>query len=65
LVNISGSKLPNTALASDLAQSILNITSQIGKFPNHVAIDHIKKEFAQYFFDPSQLRKKEDSKNNY
>jgi hypothetical protein len=49
LVNIAGSKLPATALATELAENILRISAQIGKFPTQVAIDNIKKEFAQYF----------------
>jgi hypothetical protein len=54
LVNISGSKLPQSAMATDLAENILHITSQIGKFPTHVAIDNIKKEFAQYFLQQTE-----------
>ncbi|HWY98563.1 MAG TPA: hypothetical protein VNY36_05705 [Bacteroidia bacterium] len=49
LVNISASKLSVTATAPELAENMLQITSQIGKFPTQVAIDSIKKEFAQYF----------------
>lgn len=49
LVNVSASKLPPSAMASDLAENIIKITAQIHKFPTHVAIDNIKREFAQYF----------------
>jgi len=49
LINISASKLSATATATDLAENILQITSQINKFPTQVAIDNIKKEFSQYF----------------
>jgi hypothetical protein len=62
LVNISGSKLPATALATDLAQNILNITSQIGKFPTHIAIENIKKEFSKYFLEQQdKANKKEEA----
>lgn len=57
LVNVSGSKLQATAMATDLAQNILTITSQIGKFPTHVAIDTIKKEFGQNFMEQSSASK--------
>lgn len=53
LVNVSASKLPPSAMASDLAENILRITAQITKFPTHVAIDNIKREFAQYFLSTS------------
>lgn len=59
LVNISGSKLPPSAMATDLAENILNITAQIGKFPTHVAIDNLKKEFAQYFLQQQAETTKE------
>ena len=49
LVNVAGSKVSNNASATELGEKILEITSQIGKFPTHMAIEHIKKEFAQYF----------------
>ncbi len=49
LINVTGSKLPATAMSTDLAQRMLEITSQINKFPTQVAIENIKKEFAQYF----------------
>jgi hypothetical protein len=57
LVNVAGAKLPATAMAGDLAENILNITAQIGKFPTHIAIDNIKKEFAQYFLQYSDVAK--------
>lgn len=49
LINISGSKLSVTATATELAENILQITAQVGKFPTQVALDQLKKEFAQYF----------------
>lgn len=49
LVNVSANKLPPSAMAADLAENMLKITTQITKFPTHVAIDNIKREFAQYF----------------
>jgi len=49
LINVAASKLPSTATATELAENILQISTQIGKLPTHVAIEHIKKEFSQYF----------------
>lgn len=49
LVNVAGSKVSANDPATKLGEKILEITSQIGKFPTHMAIEHIKKEFAQYF----------------
>jgi hypothetical protein len=49
LINISASKLPHTATATELAENMLQITSQINKFPTQVALENVKKEFAQYF----------------
>ncbi|HXB11040.1 MAG TPA: hypothetical protein VNZ45_03560, partial [Bacteroidia bacterium] len=49
LVNITGSQMPPSATASDLAEQILNITSKVSKFPTQVALDQVKKEFTQYF----------------
>ena len=57
LVNVTGSKLPATATATDLAHKMLEITSQIGKFPTQVAIDNIKQEFAEYYLH--QIKGKE------
>ena len=49
LINICASKLSATATATDLAENMLQITSQLNKFPTQVAIESIKKEFSQYF----------------
>jgi hypothetical protein len=49
LINISASKLPATATATDLAENMLQITSQINKFPTQVALDNLKKEFSQFY----------------
>jgi hypothetical protein len=55
LVNVAGSKVPLNASATELGEKIIEITSQIGKFPTHMAIEHIKKEFAQYFMPTAQV----------
>lgn len=49
LVNIAATKTPETANGIELAQMVLNISSQISKMPTHVAIDYIKKEINQNF----------------
>ncbi len=50
LINVCGSKTNASATAGDLAQMIVDITSRAGKFPTEVAIESIKKEFAEQFF---------------
>jgi hypothetical protein len=54
LVNVAGTKVSVNDSATELAEKILEITSQIGKFPTHMAIENIKKEFAQYFLQTTQ-----------
>jgi hypothetical protein len=49
LVNITGSQMPPSATASDLAEQILHITAKVSKFPTQVALEQVKKEFTQYF----------------
>lgn len=49
LVNISATKVPETATGLELAQTILSISSQINKLPTQVAIEYIKKEIGQNF----------------
>ena len=49
LINVAASTLNATAEGTDLAQNILRITAQVSQLPTHIAIDHIKKEFSQYF----------------
>lgn len=52
LIHVCGSKTDPTAAAGDLARIMLDITTRAGKFPTEVAIDKIKKEFAEQFFPP-------------
>ena len=54
LINVASSKVPSNASATELGEKIIEITSQIGKFPTHMAIEHIKKEFSQYFLQVVQ-----------
>jgi hypothetical protein len=51
LVNVAASSLPETAASTDLAESILKISMQIKKLPGQIAIEHIKKEFSNYFLN--------------
>jgi hypothetical protein len=55
LVNVAGSKVSVNDSATELGEKILEITSQIGKFPTYMAIEHIKKEFAQYFLQTTVM----------
>jgi hypothetical protein len=54
LVNVAGTKVSVNDSATELAEKILEITSQIGKFPTSIAIEKIKQEFAQYFIQTTQ-----------
>lgn len=54
LVNVAGTKVSVNDSATELAEKILEITSQIGKFPTSIAIENIKKEFAQYFIQATK-----------
>jgi 16S rRNA C1402 (ribose-2'-O) methylase RsmI len=49
LINISATKVPETASGLELAQTILSISGQISKLPTQVAIEYIKKEIGQNF----------------
>jgi 16S rRNA C1402 (ribose-2'-O) methylase RsmI len=49
LINISATKVPETATGLELAQMILGITGQIQKLPTQVAVEYIKKEISQNF----------------
>ncbi len=59
LVNVAGTKVSANASATDMAERILEITNQIGKFPTSMAIENIKKEFAQYFLQTTQPKLEE------
>lgn len=58
LINVAGAKLHAEASATDLGEKILFITSQINKFPTHIALEHVKKEFAHYFIEYTEPHKK-------
>ncbi len=55
LVNVAATKVSVDDSATELGEKILEITSQIGKFPTSIAIENIKKEFAQYFLQTTQV----------
>ena len=54
LVNVAATKVSTNDSATDLGEKIIEISSQIGKFPTSIAIENIKKEFAQYFLQTTQ-----------
>jgi hypothetical protein len=54
LLNVAGTKVSANDSATELGEKILEITSQIGRFPTELAIENIKKEFAQYFLLTTQ-----------
>ncbi|MFL5753519.1 MAG: hypothetical protein ACJ76F_08935 [Bacteroidia bacterium] len=49
LINISSTKVPDTAKGQDLAGIILQLSSSIDKMPSQVALEYLKKEIAQAF----------------
>jgi hypothetical protein len=49
LVNISSTKIPDTASSIDLSQMIINISAQVAKLPTDVALEYIKREVGQNF----------------
>jgi hypothetical protein len=49
LINISATKIPDTASSIDLSQMIINIAAQVPKLPTDVALDYIKREVGQNF----------------
>jgi hypothetical protein len=49
LINISATKIPDTASSIDLSQMIINIAAQVPKLPTDVALEYIKREVGQNF----------------
>ncbi len=49
LINIASTRVSDTAAGMELAQKILEISSQVNKLPTQVAIEYIKKEIGQTF----------------
>jgi hypothetical protein len=49
IINITAEKTPASASGLDLAQGVISISSQIKKLPTEVAIEYLKKEFAENF----------------
>jgi len=49
LVNISITKVPESAKGQELAQVILHIASSVEKTPTQIAVEYLKTEVAQHF----------------
>jgi hypothetical protein len=49
LINISATKIPDTASSMDLSQMIINIAAQVAKLPTDVALEYVKREVGQNF----------------
>ncbi len=49
IINISAEKTAASASGLDLGQNVISIASQIKKLPTEVAIEYLKKEFAESF----------------
>jgi len=49
IINISAEKTPASASGLDFGQNVISISSQLKKLPTEVAIEYLKKEFAESF----------------
>lgn len=49
IINIATAKLKPESKAIDLSRFIIEMTSELAKLPNHVAIDYLKKEARKMF----------------
>jgi hypothetical protein len=49
LINIASTKVPDTASGMDLANAVIEISSQIPKLPTQVAIEAVKRELSDQF----------------
>ncbi len=49
LVNLTANKMGETATGLDFGEALIQISSQIKKLPTEVAIEYLKKEFAENF----------------
>ena len=49
IINISAEKTAASASGLDLGQNVISIASQLKKLPTEVAIEYLKKEFAESF----------------
>lgn len=49
LINLTGNKMKESATGLDFGESLIQISSQIKKLPTEVAMEYLKKEFAENF----------------
>ena len=49
IINITADKTPASASGLDFGQGLISISSQLKKLPTEVAIEYLKKEFAEIF----------------
>lgn len=49
IVNLAGSQVADTASSTELAGKIFEIVAEVGKLPNEIAIEFLKKEIQQLF----------------
>jgi hypothetical protein len=49
LINVTAEKMPASASGYDYGQALIEISSKIKKLPTEVAIEYLKKEFAENF----------------
>lgn len=49
IINITAEKTPASASGLDFGQGVISISSQLKKLPTEVAIEYLKKEFAENF----------------
>jgi hypothetical protein len=49
IINLAATKLTEHSSGADLARNIYDITTQLNRLPNQIAIDYLKKEFQAKF----------------
>lgn len=49
IINLTSEKTPASASGLDFGQNVISISSQLKKLPTEVAIEYLKKEFAESF----------------
>lgn len=49
IINLTSEKTPASASGLDFGQNIINVSSQLKKLPTEIAIEYLKKEFAESF----------------
>jgi hypothetical protein len=49
IINLAGSQISDTATGTELAGKIFELVAEIGKLPNEIAVEYLKKELQELF----------------